>query len=206
MKRLILAAAWLWLLPLVASGEPPVAIEKQEPNTWVKRSPLPGGPPSPRLGYEASFGYDSRVGKLLRWGGHDPGGGGPQLSETWAFDLRAGTWELTMPNNNPPGNCCCRENASDPTTNKWYRFSHPSFGHGWMWDRSRYLREDSVWVFDLAENKWTNMRPGKEPKLNVGKPAFYDPNHQIIWVYDTRLRAYDPYTNLWHIVNESTKV
>ena len=31
-----------------------VPIAKQKPNTWVKRSPLPGGPRSPRLGYEAS--------------------------------------------------------------------------------------------------------------------------------------------------------
>lgn len=188
----------------LADNVPSVA--QQAPNTWVKRSPLPDGPPSPRLGYESSMGYIPGAGKLIRWGGHDPGGGGPQLSETWTFSLHDATWRFLTPNNNPPGNCCCRENVTDPTTGRFYRFSHPSFGHGWMWDRARWLREDSVWVFDPAANTWTNMRPGREPKLNVGKPAVYDPNHQIIWVYDTRLRAYDPHTNTWHVANEGTAV
>jgi hypothetical protein len=206
MKNLLAGLIVIVMAASVAKSADVPSIEKQEPNTWVKRSPLPGGPPSPQLGYESSFGYDQRFGKLVRWGGHDPGGGGPQLSETWTFDLKTNVWELLTPNNNPPGNCCCRESVMDPTSNLFYRFSHPSFGHGWMWDRSRYLREDSVWTFDLAANRWVNMRPGREPHLNVGKPALYDPNHQVIWVYDIKLRAYDPYTNMWHWVNESTKV
>ena len=206
MRNVLISLIVLALAAAVVRAADVVSIEKQEPNTWVKRSPLTGGPPSPRLGYESSWGYDQRFGKMIRWGGHDPGGGGPQLSETWTFDLNTCKWDFLTPNNNPPGNCCCRESAMDPNTNVFYRFSHPAFGHGWMWDRARYLREDSVWTFDLASNRWTNMRPGKEPHLNVGKPVFYDPNHGIFWVYDTRLRAYDPYTNTWHVVNESTKV
>ncbi len=187
------------------AGQVP-SIAEQAPNTWVKRSPLPDGPPSPRLGYESSWGYDQPAGKMIRWGGHDPGGGGPQLTETWTYDIATGRWDYMQTNNNPPGNCCCRENAVCPLDNKFYRFSYPAFGHGWFWDRSRYLREDSVWTYDLASNTWTNMRPGKEPALNVGKPVVWDPSRQVFWVYDTKLRLYDPYTNTWHTANDGTKV
>jgi hypothetical protein len=169
----------------------------QKPNTWVKRSPLPGGPPSPRLGYESSWCYDPRLRRLIRWGAHDPGGGGPQLSETWTFDPRTGRWEFLRTNNNPPGNCCCRDNGYDPIRGHFVRFSYPAYGHGWMWDRARLMRADSVWVFHLPTRAWKNMRPGSEPALNVGKGVAWDPNAQVFWVYDTRMRAYDPYTNLW---------
>ena len=65
--------------PAVAAG-PPLA--EQEPNTWVKRSPLAGGPPSPGMGYETSLGYDPAARRVLRWGGHNQGGGGEQNTET----------------------------------------------------------------------------------------------------------------------------
>ena len=42
-------------VPVLATEPSPT---KQEPNTWVKRSPLPGGPASPGMGYETSLGYD----------------------------------------------------------------------------------------------------------------------------------------------------
>ncbi|HOX07211.1 MAG TPA: fibronectin type III domain-containing protein [Planctomycetota bacterium] len=192
--------------PDQASPTAPPSLADQAPNTWVKRSPVPGGPGSPRLGYEASWDYDPAAGKMIRWGGHDPGGGGPQLTETWAYDVKAGKWEYLQTNNNPPGNCCCRENVQCPLDNKFYRFSYPAFGHGWFWDRSRYLREDSVWTFDLAAKRWTNLRPGKEPALNVGKQLCWDPNHQVFWVYDTKLRVYDPYTNTWSTANPSKEI
>ena len=133
------------------------SIADQPANTWVKRSPLPEGPMSPRLGDQFELGLRPPVQEADPLGGHVAGGGGPQLSETWTYDVLAGKWDLMTPNNNPPGNCCCRENAMDPTSNKFYRFSYPSFGHGWMWTRSRFLREDSVWTYDLSTNRWTNM-------------------------------------------------
>lgn len=181
-------------------------LEEQASNTWVKRSPLPDGPPSPRLGYEASWDYDPVQRRMIRWGAHDPGGGGPQLSETWTFDPVTCRWELLRTNNNPPGNCCCRENVQCSRDNRFYRFSYPAFGHGWFWDRSRYLREDSVWSFDLASRSWRNLRPGREPALNVGKPAFWDPLREVIWVYDTKLRVYDPFANTWTLANPSPQI
>jgi hypothetical protein len=56
-------------LLLVAACGPaagPPGLAEQAPNTWVQRSPLPSGPPSPQLGYEASLGYDPRARVLIR--------------------------------------------------------------------------------------------------------------------------------------------
>ena len=41
----------------------------QAPNTWVKRSPLPGGPPSPGLAYEASLVWDGKHKRVVRFAG-----------------------------------------------------------------------------------------------------------------------------------------
>jgi hypothetical protein len=67
-----------------SAGEPTTL--KQAANTWVKRSPLQGGPASPGMGYETSLGYDPAARLVIRWGGHNQGGGGEQTAETWTYD------------------------------------------------------------------------------------------------------------------------
>lgn len=61
-------------------------------NTRVKLSPLEGAPPSPRLGYEGACVWDSRHRVMIRYGGHDQGGGGEQNSEIWTLDPATTTW------------------------------------------------------------------------------------------------------------------
>src|SRR5947199_10766584 len=79
---------------------------RQNPNTWVKRSPLKDGPPSPSLGYEGSMGYDPIHKVVIRWAGHNQGGGGEQNGETWTFDPVTAKWTIKEPNTSPPGACC----------------------------------------------------------------------------------------------------
>ncbi len=71
----------------------------QPANTWVKRSPLTDTPPSPRLGYEGACVWDGKHRVVIRYGGHNQGGGGEQHSEIWTFNPRSAavaTW-LTTP-------------------------------------------------------------------------------------------------------------
>src|SRR6476659_5253095 len=89
---------------------------EQAPNTWVKRSPLKDAPLSPMLGYEGSFGYDPAARLVIRWAGHNQGGGGEQNAETWTFDPLTAHWELKEPNLSPPGVCCAQQNVFDPST------------------------------------------------------------------------------------------
>jgi hypothetical protein len=121
----VLAAA----LPAAARDDAP----EQAPHTWVKRSPGPGAPVSPRMGYESSWGYDPRARALIRWGGHNQGGGGEQNAETWTLDPRTWRWTLKEPNDAPPGVCCAQQNVFDPDGGCFLRFRAFSGNHGWQW-------------------------------------------------------------------------
>ena len=90
MYRHVLLALFIALTLLVLHGvaaADPAPLE-QESNTWVKRSPVKSGSPSPGMGYEASLAYDPVSHRVLRWGGHNQGGGGEQNAET--VGLRTG--------------------------------------------------------------------------------------------------------------------
>lgn len=76
-------AVILALFPVLALAADHPNVIDQEPNTWVKRNPLPGGPTSPGLGYEAALAYDPLAHRVIRYGGHNQGGGGEQNAENW---------------------------------------------------------------------------------------------------------------------------
>jgi len=174
----------------------------QAPNTWVKRSPLPGGPVSPRLGYESTWGYDPIAKVLIRWSGHNQGGGGEQNAETWTFDPVTAKWTLKEPNDAPPGVCCGQQNVFDPIHNRLVRFASFSGSHGWQWSREIYLKNSSVWTYDLATNRWRDMRPLPEPRTSPLRCASWDSDHEVIVVFGGEGNSegtvvYDPYTNTW---------
>lgn len=190
------------LLATAAAAADPPAAPDQAPNTWVKRSPLPGGPPSPRLGYESSWGYDPRARVLIRWGGHNQGGGGEQNAETWTFDPVTARWALKEPNDAPPGVCCAQQNVFDPVQNRFLRFPAFSGNHGWQWFREIYLKNSSVWAYDLAPNTWRDRRPLPEPHLAPLRCAAWDTDHDVVVVFggegsQAGTQVYDPYTNTW---------
>ena len=106
--------------PRSLADEPPLST--QPANTWVKRSPLPDGPVSPRLGYEGACVWDSRQQLVVRYGGHNQGGGGEQGAEVWTFDPQSAKWTLKEPNTSPPGVCCNAQNVYDPTIGRYIRF------------------------------------------------------------------------------------
>jgi hypothetical protein len=168
------------------------------PNTWVKLSPLKETPPSPRLGYEGACVWDSRHQVMIRYGGHNQGGGGEQGSEVWSFDPRTARWSLFEPNTSPPGICCGQQNIFDPVLERYIRFPAFSASHGWQWRREVYLNDASVWSYDLATNTWCNMRPLPAATPRPLRCAAWDAEHQVVvmfggegssegtWVYDPR--------------------
>jgi hypothetical protein len=205
MSRWLISAALVhgvFLVRAFGAEADPTDPPPQKANTWVKRSPLPDAPPSPRLGYEASLGYDPQAKVLIRWGGHNQGGGGEQNAETWTFDPRTARWTLKQPNDAPPGVCCAQQNVFDQAHNRFVRFPAFSGSHGWQWFREIYLKNSSVWSYDLAANHWRDLRPLPEPALRPLRCAAWDSDHEVIVVFGGEgsqegTLVYDPYTNTW---------
>lgn len=127
-----------------AVSQEPSELARHPVNTWIKRTPLEGGPVSPRLGYEGACVWDSRHRLLVRYGGHNQGGGGEQGAEVWTFDPFTAKWELKLPNTSPPGVCCNAQNVYDPGSNRYIRFPFFSGSHGWQWQRELYLNDSPV--------------------------------------------------------------
>src|SRR5262249_28761773 len=125
----MLGIAALVLASLVRADDPLA----QDVNSWVRRSPVQGGPPSPGMGYEASLAYDPVARRVIRWAGHNQGGGGEQNAELWVFDPATGRWEIREPNTMPPGVCCAQQNVFDLEHNRFLRFAAFSGNHGWQW-------------------------------------------------------------------------
>lgn len=175
-------------------------------NHWIKRTPRDGAPASPRLGYEGACVWDSRQRLLVRYGGHNQGGGGEQGAEVWTFDPVSARWELKEPNTSPPGVCCNAQNVYDPTIGRYIRFPFFSGSHGWQWQRELYLNDSSVWAYDLANNRWRNMRPLPAPRLAPYRCASWDSHEQVVVVFGGEgskdpTVIYDPWRNEWRWPN-----
>ena len=191
----ILMLAWV---PAADAAEP----VSQAPNTWVKRSPIEAGPASPGMGYEASLGYDPAGRRVIRWGGHNQGGGGEQNAETWAYDPATARWDLKEPDAAPPGACCNQQNVFDAVGGRFLRFPAFSGNHGWQWSREIDLNNSPVWAYDPARNSWRDLRPSPAPQPAPLRCASWDSDYQVAVVFggegsrDGTL-VYDPYTNTW---------
>jgi fibronectin type 3 domain-containing protein len=189
-------------LALLAPAADPAPAD-QAPNTWVKRSPLPGGPPSPGLAYEASLVWDGKNRRVIRWAGHNQSGGGEQNAEVWALEPLSGRWELKEPNTSPPGACCNQQNLFDADRGRMLRFPAFSGSHGWHWFRENYLSNSTVWDYDLATNTWRDRRPAPAPRVSPLRCASWDGDYQVALVFGGEgsregTLVYDPYTNTWH--------
>jgi hypothetical protein len=192
-------AATLLFTAAALAQAPPLS---QPANTWIKRTPLADTPVSPRLGYEGACVWDHKHRVIIRYGGHNQGGGGEQGSEVWTYEPLTAKWALKEPNLAPPGVCCDAQNVFDPVRNRYVRFPSFSGSHGWQWWREIYLNDASVWTYDLAENKWRNMRPLPAPHLAPLRCASWDSDEDAALVFGgeggpRETLAYDPHRNEW---------
>ena len=202
MYRILLTARCSCVSRSIFTCRRPATLSEQPANTWIKRSPLPDGPVSPRLGYEGACVWDSHHQLVIRYGGHNQGGGGEQGAEVWTFDPHTAKWTLKEPNTSPPGVCCNAQNVYDPTIGRYIRFPKFSGSHGWQWWREIYLNDSSVWMYDLAKNRWKNMRPLPTPRLAPYRAASWDSHQQVVVVFGGEgshegTLIYDPWRNEW---------
>ncbi len=206
--NLLITAASILAIPVIVRSQPPPLT--QPVNTWVKRTPLADTPVSPRLGYEGACVWDNKHRVVIRYGGHNQGGGGEQGSEVWTFDPLTSKWTLKETNISPPGVCCNAQNVFDPGYGRYIRFPSFSGSHGWQWWREIYLNDSSVWTYDLATNIWRNMRPLPAPHVAGLRCATWDSDEQVALVFGgeggpKETLAYDPHRNEWRWMKPSAQ-
>lgn len=178
------------------------AVPEHPLNTWVKHTPLEKTPTSPRLGYEGDCIWDPKHKVILRYGGHNQGGGGEQGSDVWTCEPFSGKWTLHEPNTSPPGVCCAQQNIFDPVQGRYLRFPAFSGSHGWQWQREIYMNNSSVWSYDLDANTWRNLRPYPTVPLAPLRCAAWDAEQEVAVVFggegsSAGTLVFDPYTNTW---------
>ena len=196
------------LIPRLHAASPDLL--PQPLNTWVKRTPLPTAMVSPRLGYEGACVWDNIHRVMIRYGGHNQGGGGEQGSEVWTFDPFTTKWALKEPNWAPPGVCCNAQNAFNPAAGQYIRFPSFSGSHGWQWWREIYLNDSSVWTYDLSSNVWRNMRPLPAPHVAPLRCASWDSAAQVVLVFGgeggpRETLTYHPHRNEWRWMKPSSQ-
>lgn len=204
MHRLIQSSALISLILVATSthAEDRTDFKNHPVNKWIKHTPTADSPASPRLGYEGACVWDRRHKLMIRYGGHNQGGGGEQGAEVWTFNPLNARWTLKLPNTSPPGVCCNAQNLYDLGTGKYIRFPFFSGSHGWQWWREIYLNDSSVWTYDLASNRWRNMRPLPTPRLAPYRCASWDSHRQVAVVFAGEgsregTSIYDPRRNEW---------
>jgi hypothetical protein len=187
-------------LSLLCAAQDPVP--DRPLNAWVKHTPLQATPASPRLGYEGDCIWDPKHHVILRYGGHNQGGGGEQNAEVWTCEPFSGKWTHKEPNTSPPGVCCAQQNVFDPVQSRYLRFPAFSASHGWQWHREVYLNQSPVWSYDLETNLWRNLRPLPAFPLAPLRCASWDDEHEVAVIFGGEgssqgTLVYDPYTNGW---------
>src|SRR5262249_51812962 len=154
------------------------------------------------MGYEASLAYDPLAQRVLRWGGHNQGGGGEQNAELWAFDPVTARWEIKEPNTSPPGVCCAQQNVFDLAQNRFVRFGAFSGNHGCRSSRKIYLNTPSVWPYDYPTTPWRDRPPAPAPRTAPLRAAAWDSDCQVCVVFGGESSqdgplVYDCHTNTW---------
>ncbi|MFT3774972.1 MAG: kelch repeat-containing protein [Minicystis sp.] len=177
----------------------------------MQRSPAPKQP-SPGLGWEASAAFDPKSKLWIHHAGHD---GIPQGNQLFTFDLDTQVWAQRFPDNSPDGACVVDgAGAVDTLNDRFVRFPGGTLGHGYLYSRGVKLKQSKAWLYDVAHDHWTNMRPPpydhEEPysPLTLGyenAAATFDDRHGLFVHFGginagggtNNLHLYDAYSNDW---------
>jgi hypothetical protein len=162
-------------------------------NAWTNMNPAAA--PSARGFFDLV--YDSINDRIILFGGGDPLGGGCafNFNDTWAYDFDGNKWTNKTPNNSPSP----RGDYSivyDSRVDRTILFGGIDQDQSWLND---------TWIYDFANNTWTNVTPIHSPSERHGGGMSYDAQNDRIILFGGGSDAlnfndtwsYDYKTNSW---------
>ncbi len=149
---------------------------------------------SPPTRFSPCFTFDPTSGQMILFGGIN-GDDGTYFNDTWAYDASNNTWTDLAPANSPSARDSALMNF-DPCTGKIILFSgHVSGGYA-----------ADTWVYDSANNTWTEVTPSSSPPGRNGGSMTFDPCSGRMILFGGYLHsggdtsetwAYDAAANTW---------
>src|SRR5438132_4915241 len=158
-------------------------------DSWVKMRPSDS--PTPRSSHSAA--YDSRVGKMILFGGANASG---VSRETWAYDFESDSWTDLHPLNPPPAGAYGQAMAYDSG------FDRIVLCGGLQ----GYVGGDATGVDAYATNAWTNVTSTQTARPSAGGEnalAYDSESHQTLLSrgsassFISETWAYDAPSNTW---------
>ena len=160
---------------------------------WVQVRTI-GDAPDPRV--DACLVCDPDEERLLLFGGWDED---DDFNDLWAFDVSSRLWMELRPAGEEPSARSEAAMAYDPVGKKLYLFGG--------WDGEEELDLGDTWVYDPAEDTWTDLDPaGETPIPRNAHSLIYDPQGERLVLFggsDQRgleyndVWVYDPAENVW---------
>jgi len=160
-------------------------------NEWTLLAPRPS--PSGR-GFFA-MAYDSKLGRLVLFGGASLNVPPYDNNETWSYDPSSNVW-TNLTASGGPGRREGHAMAYDARAGLFVMFG------GYVWGEPQ---NNETWSYDLANNTWTNMSPPSPPSGRDGHVMGYDSRMGRVILFGGRTAtgnsaetwAYDLVANTW---------
>ncbi len=147
----------------------------------------------PEIRYGAVSVLDPAAGHLVTFGGFTDQG---RFQDTWAFDINNPQWNEITPSQGSPGERCLHTAVYDT-------LHHRMIMYGGINNAGRL---SDIWVFDLAQQTWTDLTPASTPPGRYFTVAAYDAGNHRVLVFSGNavgastsndLWAFDLNENLW---------
>ena len=168
-------------------------------DSWTELAPA-GKVPVARDGH--SMVYDPKSGKVILFGGED---GATELSDTWAYDLKANEWTELRPRGARPQARCYHTMVYDPVGERMILFGGSVLSGE---EGMEAVGIDDAWAYDPQANTWTELAPPRDsPSARHFTGATYDAaGGRVIlfggyddgsYEYLNDTWRYDPAANAW---------
>ena len=157
---------------------------------------------NPPARHEHAVAFDLESDRLVLFGGLKTAAG-PELNDTWAYDVHTETWTMQAPSGGPLPRCG-HAMAYDAGSDLIVVFG----GLAWTQATGEY-KDNETWTYDLNTNTWTQKHPASAPSPRDYAAMAYDSKADRLILFggesnsgpSSETWSYDVDTDTWTRLN-----